>query len=109
MVNSLQGDNSVAAGEKKEELVLAVFAEDLASNVRAGFDNTCALILQSYAALMAQITQLATRIDALGDALASAPVQPLLLHRFVTWYKRRHAGNHDHRLLAPVDDGDDAA
>jgi hypothetical protein len=33
MVNSVDGENSVAAGEKKEELVPPVFAADLAPNV----------------------------------------------------------------------------
>ena len=76
MVNSVQGDNSEAAGEKKEELVLPVFDPELAPNVRAGFDSTCALILQSHKALSAQIAQLATRVDALCDVPARAPVQP---------------------------------
>jgi hypothetical protein len=75
MVNSIEGENSVAAGEKKEELVPPVFAADLAPNVRAGFDSTCDFILRSNAALTAQIAQLATRIDATGDATARAPVQ----------------------------------
>jgi hypothetical protein len=35
MVNSIEGENSVAAGEKKKELVPPVFATDLAPNVRA--------------------------------------------------------------------------
>jgi hypothetical protein len=55
MVKSVEGDNSVAAREKKEELVPPVFAADLAPNVRAGFDSTCDFILRSYAALTAQI------------------------------------------------------
>ena len=76
MVNSVQGDNSEAAGEKKEELVLPVFDPELAPNVLAGFDSTCALILQSHKALSAQIAQLATRVDALCDVPARAPVQP---------------------------------
>jgi hypothetical protein len=62
-----------SAGEKKEELVLPVFAADLAPNVRAGFDSTCDFILRSYAALTAQIAQLAT-IDVMGDATSYAPV-----------------------------------
>jgi hypothetical protein len=41
MVNSVEGENSVATGEKKEELVPPVFAADLAPNIHAGFDNTC--------------------------------------------------------------------
>ena len=58
------GENSVAAeGEPKEpfELELPVFAEDLAPNVRAGFDGTCKMIMQSHAALTAQISKLSTR------------------------------------------------
>jgi hypothetical protein len=53
MVNFVDGENSVAAGEKKEELVLPVFATDLAPNVWAGFDSTCEFILQSHATLTA--------------------------------------------------------
>jgi hypothetical protein len=55
MVNSIDGENSVAAGEKKEELVPRIFAVDLAPNVRAGFDSTCDFIMRSHAALTAQI------------------------------------------------------
>jgi hypothetical protein len=33
MVNSINGENSVAAGENKDKLVLHVFAEDLATNI----------------------------------------------------------------------------
>jgi hypothetical protein len=74
MVNSIDRENSVAAGEKKEELVPPVFAADLAPNVRASFDSTCAFIMRSHAALTSQIAQLATWIDAMGDATARAPV-----------------------------------
>jgi hypothetical protein len=76
MMNSVDGENSVAAGEKKVELVPPVFAADLAPNVWAGFDSTCDFILRSHAALTAQIASLATQIDAMGDAIARAPVQP---------------------------------
>jgi hypothetical protein len=76
MMNSVDGENSVAAGEKKVELVPPVFAADLAPNIWAGFDSTCDFILRSHAALTAQIASLATRIDAMGDATARAPVQP---------------------------------
>jgi hypothetical protein len=51
MVNSIDGENSVAAGEKKEELVPPVFDVDLVPNIRAGFDSTCDFILRSHAAL----------------------------------------------------------
>jgi hypothetical protein len=55
MVKSVEGDNSVAVGEKKEELVLPIFAADLAPNIQAGFDSTCDFILWSHAALATQI------------------------------------------------------
>ena len=74
MVNSIDGENSEVHGDQQEELVAPVFAEDLAPNVRAGFDNTCDYIRRSHAALSAQITRLAVRIDALGDAPARAAV-----------------------------------
>jgi hypothetical protein len=76
MVNSANGENSVAAAEEPKKLVPPSFASDLAPNVRAGFDSTCNFILRSHAALTTQIAQLATRIDAMGDATDRAPVQP---------------------------------
>jgi hypothetical protein len=74
MVNSVDGENPVAAGEKTEELVPPVFAANLAPNVRASFDSTCDFILRSHAALTSQIAQLATWIDAMGDATGRAPM-----------------------------------
>jgi hypothetical protein len=49
MVNSANGENSVAAAEDTMELVPPTFALDLAPNVRAGFDSTCDFILRSHA------------------------------------------------------------
>ena len=72
MVTLTTGENSVAAAAKPKELTPPVFAEDLAPNVRAGFDSTCDYIRRSHTALSDQIAQLATRIDALGDAPARA-------------------------------------
>jgi hypothetical protein len=106
MVNSVDGENSVAAREKKEELVPPVFAADLAPNVRAGFDSTCDFILRSHAALTAQFAQLATRIDAMGDATARAPVQPPLAAQPHDVVPRRPAEIHDHRPVAPAYDGE---
>jgi hypothetical protein len=51
MVNSKSGENSMAAEEKKAELVPPVFAADLAPNVHAGFDNTYVYIKDSTDAL----------------------------------------------------------
>jgi hypothetical protein len=102
MVKSVEGDNSVADGEKIEELVPPIFAADLAPNVRAGFDSTCDFILQSHAALIAQIAQLATRIDAMGDATARAPVQPPLAAQPHDVVPCRPAEIHDHRPVAPA-------
>ena len=106
MANSVDGSNSVAAGEKKADLVLPVFAEDLAPNVRAGFDSTCDLILRSHATLTTQIAQLATRIDALGDAPTRAPVQPPPAVQPGDVLPRRPADYYAHHLVAPADDGD---
>jgi hypothetical protein len=55
MVKSIEGDNSVADGEKIEELVPPIFAANLAPNIQAGFDSMCDFIIQSHAALTAQI------------------------------------------------------
>jgi hypothetical protein len=106
MVNSANSEILVAAGEKKEELVPPVFAADLAPNVRAGFDSTCDFIMRSHAALTAQIAQLATRIDAMGDATARAPVQPPLAAQPCDVVPCRPAEIHDHRPVAPAYDGE---
>jgi hypothetical protein len=106
MVNSIEGENSVAAGEKKEELVPPVFATDLAPNVRAGFDSMCDFIMRSHAALTAQIAQLATRIDAMGDATTRAPVQPPPAAQPHDVVPRRPAEIHDHRHVAPAYEGE---
>jgi hypothetical protein len=106
MVKSVEGDNSIAVGEKKEELVPPVFAADLAPNIRAGFDSTCDFIFRSHAALATQIAQLATRIDAMGDATARAPVQPPLAAQPHDVVPRRPAEIHDHRPVAPAYEGE---
>jgi hypothetical protein len=106
MVNSVDGENSVAAGEKKEELVPPVFAADLAPNVRAGFDSMCDFILRSHAALTSQIAQLATRIDAMRDATGRAPVQPPLAAQSRDVVPCRPAAIHDHRPVEPAYSGE---
>jgi hypothetical protein len=106
MVNSIEGENSIAAGEKKEELVPPIFAADLAPNIRAGFDSTCDFILRSHATLTAQIAQLATRIDAMGDATARAPMQPPLIAQPRDMVPCRPAEIHDHRPVAPAYEGE---
>jgi hypothetical protein len=106
MVNSIEGETSVAVGEKKEELVLPIFAVDLAPNVRAGFDSMCNFILRSQAALTSQIAQLATRIDEMGDATSRAPVQPPLAAQPHDVVPRRPAEIHDHRPVAPAYEGE---
>jgi hypothetical protein len=105
MVNSVHGDNSVAVGEKNTELEPPVFAEDLAPNIRAGFDSTCDYIRRSHATLTEQIARLAVRIDALGDAPARAPVQPPPAAQPRDVVPRRLA-DRDRRPVAPADDGE---
>jgi hypothetical protein len=106
MVKSVEGDNSAAEGEKTKELVPPVFAADLAPNVWAGFDSTCDFILPSRAALTAQIAQLATRIDAMGDATVRATVQPPPAAQPRDMVQCRPAEYHGHRLVAPAFDGE---
>jgi hypothetical protein len=101
----VEGDNSVA-DEKIEELVPPIFVADLAPNVWAGFDSTCEFILWSHAALTAQITQLATRIDAMGNAIARAPVQSPPAAQSRDEVERRLAKIHDHRPVSPANDGE---
>jgi hypothetical protein len=73
MVNSVDGENSVATGEKKEELVPPVFAADLAPNVRAGFDSTCVYIKDYTDALEerlhSKLEAITSRLDPLMDNL----------------------------------------
>ena len=109
MVNSIDGENSEVHGDQQEELVAPVFAEDLAPNVRAGFDNTCDYIRRSHAALSAQITRLAVRIDALGDAPARAAVQPPPAAPHHDVIPCRPAANYDHRQGNDVGELEDDA
>jgi hypothetical protein len=95
MVNSANGENSVPAGEKKEELVPPVFAADLAPNVRASFDNTCVYIKECTDALEerlhSKLEAITSRLDALTDNLINplareephhaAPLQDVPPHR----------------------------
>jgi hypothetical protein len=97
MVNSNSGENFVAAGADPKELVPPTFALDLDPNVRVGFDSTCDFIPCSHAALTTQIAQLATRIDAMGDATARAPVQPPPAAQPRDVVQCRPAKIHDHR------------
>jgi hypothetical protein len=106
MVNSVEGDNSVPAGDIPMELVPPVFTEDLAPNIRAGFDSTCDFILWSHAALTAQIAQLATRIDAMGDPIARAPMQPPPATQPRDVVQRRPAEYYGPRQVAPAYEGE---
>jgi hypothetical protein len=97
------GKNSLAAGEEPKQLVPPTFAKDLDPNVRAGFNSTCDYIRQSHAALTAQIAQLATRIDAMGDATARA-TPPAAQPRDVV--QRRPVEYYGHRPVEPAYDGE---
>jgi hypothetical protein len=66
----------------------------------------CDFILRSHAALTAQIAQLVTRIDAMGDATACAPVQPPPTAQPRNVVQCRPAKIHDHRPVAPTYDGE---
>ena len=113
MANSVDGSNSIATGEKKADLVRPVFAEDLAPNVRAGFDSTCDYIKQSHDSL-AVIAGLSTRIDALGDVVPHAQVQlpplaqphDILPRRHADVHARRHGTNAQAADEDLEDDGD---
>jgi hypothetical protein len=77
MVNSIDGENSVATGEKKEELVPPVFAADLAPNVRASFDNTCVYIKDYTDALGERLNRKLEAITSRLDALTDNLINPL--------------------------------
>jgi hypothetical protein len=103
---SKEGENSVAAGGELKDLVPPTFAEDLAPNVKAGFESTCEFILRSHAALTAQIAQLSTRIDALGDAPAVVPAQPPPAAQFHDMVQHRPAENHGRRHVGIAGNGE---
>jgi hypothetical protein len=77
MVNSVDGENFVAAGEKKEELVPPVFAANQAPNVRAGFDNTCVYIKDYTDALEERLHRKLEVITSRLDALTNNLTNPL--------------------------------
>jgi hypothetical protein len=77
MVNSVDGENSIAAREKKEELVLPVFAADLSPNVCAGFDNTCVYIKDCTDALEEKLNSKLEAITSRLDALTDNLINPL--------------------------------
>jgi hypothetical protein len=78
MVNSVEGENSIAAGEKKNELVPPIFAADLAPIVRAGFDNTCVYIKDCTDALEERLNSKLEAITSRLDALTDNPINPLV-------------------------------
>jgi hypothetical protein len=113
MVNSVDGENSVAAGEKKKELVPPVFAADLSPNVHAGFDNTCVYINNCIDALEERLNgkleAITSRLDALTDNLINPlareephPAAPL---RDVPPQRDGHVDVHAHRPVSPVHGG----
>ena len=72
-------ENSAAAGAPKpKEVPLPVYADDLAPNVRDGFDKTCVYIKDCTDALEERLNSkfevLNTRFDALTDTLRNTSV-----------------------------------
>jgi hypothetical protein len=66
-------ENSAGAASKAKEVTLPVYADDLADNVRAGFDNTCVYIKDYTDALEERLNSkleaITSRLDALMDNL----------------------------------------
>ena len=71
---------------KPKEVPLPVYAEDLADNVRAGFDSTCVYVKDVSDALEERLNKkldaITSRLDALTDTLTNPPARaepPLVL------------------------------
>ena len=79
MADSVVAQNSAAAASgvelKPKEVALPVYADDLADNVRAGFDSTCVYIKDCSDALEERLNKkldaITSRLDALTDAVAN--------------------------------------
>jgi hypothetical protein len=89
MVNSKLGKNSMAAEEKKAELVPPIFAADLAPNVRAGFDNTCVYNKDCTNALEerlhSKLEAITSRLDVLTDNLINPLAREEPHHAAPVW------------------------
>ena len=85
MADSVVAQNSAAASgvePKPKEVALPVYADDLADNVRAGFDSKCVYIKDCSDALEERLNKkleaITSRIDALTDIVTQqARVDPL--------------------------------
>jgi hypothetical protein len=73
MPGSIIAENSAGAALKAKEVTLPVYADNLADNVRAGFDNTCVYIKDCTDALVERLNSkleaITSRLDALTDNL----------------------------------------
>jgi hypothetical protein len=85
MPSSIIAENSTGAASKAKEVTLPVYADDLADNVRAGFDNTCVYIKDcTYALeerLNSKLEAITSRLDALMDNIINplAKKSPIML------------------------------
>ena len=79
MADSVVAQNSAAATSgvepKPKEVALPVYADDLADNVRAGFDSTCVYIKDCSDALEERLNKkleaITSRLDALTDTIVN--------------------------------------
>jgi hypothetical protein len=77
MSGSIIAENSAGAASKAKEVTLPVYADDLADNVRAGFDNTCVYIKDYTDALEERLNSKLEAITSRLDGLMDNLINPL--------------------------------
>jgi hypothetical protein len=79
MFGSIIAENSAGAASKAKDATLSVYADDLADNVHAGFDNTSVYIKNCTDALEerlhSKLEAITSRLDALTDNLINPLVR----------------------------------
>jgi hypothetical protein len=77
MSGPIIAENSAGAASKAKEVTLPVYADDLADNVHAGFDNTCVYIKNCIDALEERLTSKLEAITSRLDVLTDNLINPL--------------------------------
>jgi hypothetical protein len=77
MSGSIIAENSAGAASKAKEVTLPVYADDLADNVHAGFDNTYMYIKDCTDALEERLNSKLDAITSRLDALTDNLINPL--------------------------------
>jgi hypothetical protein len=77
MSGSIIAENSASVASKAKEVTLPVYADDLADNVRAGFDTICVYIKDCTDALEERLNSKLEAITSRLDALTDNLINPL--------------------------------